>query len=148
MKWSTLTNIKAKWFRSIASLLYKLCTLPNSKVSGIDCWYLMLTYAVHCKNKPPLIPVKCRTCLTWYYLYSNTVLYLRFDNFTFSNLWAKARVMKTVEQLVPFSIKHRKNCECCPGHYLIVNHYSSMSWFKFRNSSEMVNCVTNSLNQS
>ena len=18
--------------------------------------------------------------------------------------------------------KHRKNCECCPGHYLIVNH--------------------------
>ena len=23
--------------------------------------------------------------------------------------------------------KHRKNCECCPGHYLIVNHYSAMS---------------------
>ena len=23
---------------------------------------------------------------TWYYLYSDTVLYLRFDNFTFSNL--------------------------------------------------------------
>ena len=23
--------------------------------------------------------------------------------------------------------KHRKNCECCPGHYLIVNHYPSMS---------------------
>ena len=23
--------------------------------------------------------------------------------------------------------KHRKNCECCPGHYLIVSHYSSMS---------------------
>ena len=45
-------------------------------------------------------------------------------------------------------IKHRKNCECCPGHYLIVNHYSSMSWFKFRNLSEMVNCVTNSLNHS
>ena len=22
-------------------------------------------------------------------------------------------------------LKHRKNCECCPGHYLIVNHYSS-----------------------
>ena len=22
--------------------------------------------------------------------------------------------------------KHRKNCECCPGHYLIVNHYSSI----------------------
>ena len=29
--------------------------------------------------------------------------------------------------------KHRKNCKCCPGHYLIVNHYSSMSWFKFSN---------------
>ena len=23
--------------------------------------------------------------------------------------------------------KHRKNCECCPGHYLIVNHCSSMN---------------------
>ena len=22
--------------------------------------------------------------------------------------------------------KHRKNCECCPGHYLIINHYSSI----------------------
>ena len=22
--------------------------------------------------------------------------------------------------------KHRKNCECCPGHHLIVNHYSSI----------------------
>ena len=41
--------------------------------------------------------------------------------------------------------KHRKNCECCPGHYLIVNHYSSMSWFKFRNLSIIVNCVTKSL---
>ena len=25
------------------------------------------------------------------------------------------------------NIKHRKNCECCPDHYLIVNHYSLMS---------------------
>ena len=23
--------------------------------------------------------------------------------------------------------KHRKNCECCPGNYLIENYYSSMS---------------------
>ena len=22
--------------------------------------------------------------------------------------------------------KHRKNCECCPGHHLIVDHYSSV----------------------
>ena len=22
--------------------------------------------------------------------------------------------------------KHRKNCECCPGHYLVVDHYSSI----------------------
>ena len=36
--------------------------------------------------------------------------------------------------------KRRKNCECCPAHYLIVNHYSSMSWFKFRNLSVIVNC--------
>ena len=40
--------------------------------------------------------------------------------------------------------KHHKNCECCPGHYLIVNHYSSMSWFKFHNMSVMVNYVTKS----
>ena len=41
--------------------------------------------------------------------------------------------------------KHRKNCKCCPGNYVIVNHYSSMSWFKFRNLSVVVNCVTKSL---
>ena len=38
--------------------------------------------------------------------------------------------------------KHRKNCECCPGHYLIVNHYSLMSWFEFRNLSVIISCVT------
>ena len=43
------------------------------------------------------------------------------------------------------NIKHRKNCECCPGHYLILNHYSSMSWFKFCNMSVIVNCVPKSL---
>ena len=43
--------------------------------------------------------------------------------------------------------KHRKNCECCPGHCLIVNHYSSMLWFKFCNLSVKVNCVTNSLRE-
>ena len=32
--------------------------------------------------------------------------------------------------------------------YLIVNHYSSMSWFKFRNLSVIVNSVTRSLNRS
>ena len=42
-------------------------------------------------------------------------------------------------------IKHHKNCECCPGHPLIVNHYSSMSRFKFHNLSVKVNCVTKSL---
>ena len=41
--------------------------------------------------------------------------------------------------------KHRKNCECCPGHYLIVNHYPSMSKFKFRNLSVVFNYVTKSL---
>ena len=45
-----------------------------------------------------------------------------------------------------FDWKHRKNGKCCPGHYLIVNRYSSISWFKFRNLSVIVNCVTNSLN--
>ena len=49
-------------------------------------------------------------------------------------------------QRIPSRItKHRKNCECCPGHRLIVNHYSSMSWLKFCNLSVTVNCVTKSL---
>ena len=51
-------------------------------------------------------------------------------------------------QLWVWENKHRKNCECCPGHYLIVNQYSSMSWFKFCNLSVMVNCVTKSLDRS
>ena len=42
--------------------------------------------------------------------------------------------------------KHRKNCECCPGRYLI--YYPSMSWFIFCNLSVIVNCVTISLNRS
>ena len=46
------------------------------------------------------------------------------------------------------TLKHRTNCECCPGHYPIVDHYSSMSRFKFRNLSAIVNLVTNSLNRS
>ena len=25
-------------------------------------------------------------------------------------------------QIFKLHLKHRKNCECCPGHYLIVNH--------------------------
>ena len=43
-----------------------------------------------------------------------------------------------------FWMKTLQDCECCPGHYLIVNHYSSMSWFKFHNLSVIVNCVTKS----
>ena len=42
-------------------------------------------------------------------------------------------------------MKDCKNCECCPGHYLTVNHYSLMSWFHFRNLSVIVNYVTKSL---
>ena len=30
------------------------------------------------------------------------------------------------EKLQSLASKHRKNCECCPGHYLIANHYSLM----------------------
>ena len=43
---------------------------------------------------------------------------------------------------ISFFKKHCKNCECCPGHYLIVNHYSSISCVKFHNLSAIVNCVT------
>ena len=47
--------------------------------------------------------------------------------------------MKYASRLDICQQKHRKNCECCPGHYLIVNNYSLiMSWFKFRNFSVIV----------
>ena len=43
----------------------------------------------------------------------------------FQNQLKIARVDNDVDETL--LRKHRKNCECCPGHYLIVNHYSSMS---------------------
>ena len=49
------------------------------------------------------------------------------------------------KELSWIKFKHRKNCECCPGHYQIVSHYSSMSWFKFSNLSVIVNRVTETL---
>ena len=63
----------------------------------------------------------------------------------FAGLMIKLFLAHTQYNTLHIDNKHRKNRECCLGHYLIVNHYSSMSWFKFRNLSEMVNCVTNSL---
>ena len=45
--------------------------------------------------------------------------------------------------------KHHKNCECCPGHYLIVNHYSSMNVMvqvsQYVNNSQLCHLVTKSL---
>ena len=43
-------------------------------------------------------------------------------------------------------MKHRKNYKCCPGHSLNVSYLPSKSWFKFLNLSEIVNCVSRSLN--
>ena len=37
------------------------------------------------------------------------------------------KVKLALNLLVTFFMKYRKNCECCPGHCLIVNHCSSMS---------------------
>ena len=42
-------------------------------------------------------------------------------------------------------LKNRKNCECCSGHNLIVNHWPPMSLLKFCNLSVIVICVTMSL---
>ena len=56
--------------------------------------------------------------------------------------WSGLDIFQILQHLI---YENRKNCECCPSHYLIVNHYSSMSWFKFRNLSVIVNCVTKSL---
>ena len=72
---------------------------------------------------------------------TKTVSHWQFREFFFLFVSASNAVLSTFCLLH----KHRKNCECCPGHYLIVNHYSSMSWFKFRNLSVIVSCVTKSL---
>ena len=48
--------------------------------------------------------------------------------------------------LSTFEAKHCKNCECCPGHALSVNHYPWMSWLQFLYLSEIVNCVIKLLN--
>ena len=58
--------------------------------------------------------------------------------------------LRSPESFRTIFTKHPKNCECCPGHYLVVNHSPSMSWFKFCNLSVLVNCVTvtKSLNRS
>ena len=52
---------------------------------------------------------------TWYFVIS------------FINIWNGKEGFKKAKGLL--ALKHRKNCECCPGHCLIVNHYCSMSWF-------------------
>ena len=50
------------------------------------------------------------------------------QNFPGSNfLRAKTFQTKCAKPFLETNIKHRKNSECCPGHYLIVSHYSSMS---------------------
>ena len=34
-------------------------------------------------------------------------------------------ILALLLHICTYLTKHRKNCECCPGHYLIENHYSS-----------------------
>ena len=51
-------------------------------------------------------PIKC--FLTWSSIHTNTGCFF----------YCSAPKMTQYK-------KHRKNCEYCPGHYLIVNHYSS-----------------------
>ena len=60
-----------------------------------------------------------------------------------SSCWTKALLLNVV--FLNGVYKHRQNCECCPGHHLIVNRLPPMSWFKFRNLSVIVNSVTKSL---
>ena len=62
----------------------------------------------------------------WRWLFpQENQLSLQFNIFLkFTRLWNQFRL-----ETPPAKYKHRKNCECC----LIINHYSSMSWFKFRN---------------
>ena len=53
----------------------------------------------------------------------------RTDNVTTHfHVTARSAQKRSAGKRLPVSEKkHRKNCKCCLGHYLIVNHYSSMS---------------------
>ena len=50
------------------------------------------------------------------------------NHHVFANYFLKVR-----KRFYLFLKKHHKDCEWCPCLYLIANHYSSMSWFKFHN---------------
>ena len=50
------------------------------------------------------------------YVFSSTIVLILTDT-----IWPMPCINATIS-----NIKHRKNCECCPGHYLIVDHYSSI----------------------
>ena len=40
-------------------------------------------------------------------------------------LWRRGALLSPAQNI----FKHRKNCECCPGHSLTISHLASMSWF-------------------
>ena len=75
---------------------------------------------------------KMRTCPLFTNCPTETILAL--DHLHFSGLIAFLLLYSASSNSNTSSIsvkdtfwkKHRKNCECCPGHYLIVNHYSSI----------------------
>ena len=59
---------------------------------------------------------------------------LHSDQVTSSQLGSSPKIQRTFLEVLTtaqyitwrWRLKHRKNCECCPGHYLIVDHYSSI----------------------
>ena len=94
------------------------------------------------------------SCLEWWASQDYTFLLVQL---TRKNIFKQFNLGHSLDFEIPkiyvWRLKHRKNGKCCPGHYLIVNNYSSfsISCFNFRNFSVIVNFVTkvaNSLNRS
>ena len=119
----------------IMNLIFQLVELASILIVFTVMYFLSLSLCWYD------LPRTLRFFLTWFDFNFNLTFQTRNKHIN-SVYWLRAYLQHSK------NLKHRKNCKCCPGHYLIVNHYSSMSWSKFRNLSEMVNCVTNSLNHS
>ena len=58
--------------------------------------------------------------------YRQNLSALTFYEMHLSDIMGKRQKLMEIKTSTQVLLKHRKNCECCPGHYLIVNQYSSI----------------------
>ena len=69
---------------------------------------------------------RCSICCEWQLKFGTKARDCNMNSYAvITGIWLKYQAFE-VNLISNSSRKHRKNCECCPGHYLIVNHYSSI----------------------